>query len=49
MLVVKAGGRAIVANASNIVRSVVRVSAKRPVVLVHGGGDVVTEYCKASG
>ncbi|MEM2043076.1 MAG: [LysW]-aminoadipate/[LysW]-glutamate kinase [Nitrososphaerota archaeon] len=49
MLVVKAGGRTITANASNIVRSVVRASSSKQVVLVHGGGDVVTEYCRALG
>jgi len=48
-VVVKAGGRALIRNMRGILEDVARVAQERPVVLVHGGGDVVTEYSRRLG
>ena len=48
-VVVKAGGRALLRNMRGILEDVARVARERPVVLVHGGGDVVTEYSRRLG
>ncbi len=46
MIVVKAGGRTLLNNLENIVRSVAQL---RDVVFVHGGGDLVDEWEKRMG
>jgi len=50
LLVVKAGGRALMENMDNILDSIA-AAVKRgdPVVFIHGGGDLVTEYSKRLG
>lgn len=45
---VKAGGRALQSNLENIARSLASWSGE-PLVFVHGGGDVVTEYSRRLG
>ncbi len=42
MIVVKTGGRVIKNNLQNLIKSLSKVNEK--FVLVHGGGDLVTEY-----
>lgn len=45
LIVVKAGGRALEQNIDNILKSIaIRVAGGLKVVLVHGGGDIVTKY-----
>ncbi len=50
-LVVKVGGRALRANMQEILRDLARLvlEAGRRAVLVHGGGDIVTEFSKKLG
>ncbi|MEB3861911.1 MAG: [LysW]-aminoadipate/[LysW]-glutamate kinase [Desulfurococcales archaeon] len=48
MLVVKVGGRALMANMDGILEDLARASGEG-VVLVHGGGDLVTEYSRRLG
>jgi acetylglutamate/LysW-gamma-L-alpha-aminoadipate kinase len=45
LIVVKVGGRSLQKNLSNIVKSVAIHSRHHEIVLIHGGGDVVTKYC----
>ena len=50
LLVVKVGGRILNQNLDNIVESIARLVRKDyKVILVHGGGDLVTEYSKRLG
>ena len=50
LLVVKAGGRALMNNMDNILDSIAsRVKSGDLVVFVHGGGDLVTEYSRRMG
>ncbi len=50
LIVVKAGGRALMNNMDNILDSIAwAVKAGHRVVFVHGGGDMVTEYSKRLG
>lgn len=48
-IVVKVGGRVLNKNLDNIVRDVANISKDRDVVIVHGGGDIVSEVCKRLG
>ncbi len=48
-LVIKVGGRAVVRNLKGVLKDLAEVSKDREVVLVHGGGDVVTEYSRKLG
>jgi acetylglutamate/LysW-gamma-L-alpha-aminoadipate kinase len=47
MIVVKAGGRVIDKGFNSLVKSVAKYSGKA--IMVHGGGDQVTAYCKRLG
>ncbi|MEM0362034.1 MAG: [LysW]-aminoadipate/[LysW]-glutamate kinase [Sulfolobales archaeon] len=49
MYVVKVGGKVLEKNLLGVVESVSREASKTPMVLVHGGGNVVTEYCRRLG
>lgn len=49
MLVVKVGGRALTSNMDGILADVARAAGDERVVLVHGGGDLVTEYSRRLG
>jgi len=49
VLVIKVGGRALVSNLKEIVRDLASVAQEERVVMVHGGGDVVTEYSRRLG
>ncbi len=49
VLVVKVGGRALTSNLKEIVRDLASVALEERVVLVHGGGDIVTEYSRRLG
>ena len=50
LMVVKAGGRALMNNMDNILDSIARaVKEGHRVVFVHGGGDIVTEYSRKLG
>ncbi|NPA05767.1 MAG: [LysW]-aminoadipate/[LysW]-glutamate kinase [Crenarchaeota archaeon] len=49
MLVVKAGGRTLLANMDTILDDIAALAAKEEVILVHGGGDLVTEYSRRMG
>ncbi|MEB3773048.1 MAG: [LysW]-aminoadipate/[LysW]-glutamate kinase [Desulfurococcales archaeon] len=49
VVVVKAGGRVLKENLDGIVRDVASLADKGKVILVHGGGDLVTEYSKRMG
>jgi acetylglutamate/LysW-gamma-L-alpha-aminoadipate kinase len=49
VIVVKAGGRVIDANAEGLLKSVAAAAGSYKVVLVHGGGDEVTKYSKLMG
>lgn len=48
MIVVKAGGRALIKNRNGILDSIAS-RASMGIVFVHGGGDIVTEYSKRMG
>lgn len=50
VVVVKVGGRVLNSGADGVLDDVSRIAKEgRKVVLVHGGGDVVTRYCEAMG
>ena len=49
VVVVKAGGRVLKENLDGIVRDIAGLADKGKVILVHGGGDLVTEYSKRMG
>ncbi len=49
MYVVKVGGKVLDRNLAKVVESVGKEASKVPLVLAHGGGNVVTEYCKRLG
>ncbi|RUM46707.1 MAG: acetylaminoadipate kinase [Hyperthermus sp.] len=49
MIVVKAGGRALTENMEKIVTSIAEASKNHRIILVHGGGELVTEYSKRLG
>ena len=49
VVVVKAGGRVLKENLDSIVRDIAGLADKVKVILVHGGGDLVTEYSKRMG
>ncbi|MCS7111325.1 MAG: [LysW]-aminoadipate/[LysW]-glutamate kinase [Ignisphaera sp.] len=48
-IIVKVGGRVLNNNIDSIVEDAVNLSKDRNVVLVHGGGDIVSEFCKKLG
>ncbi|MEB3780236.1 MAG: [LysW]-aminoadipate/[LysW]-glutamate kinase [Desulfurococcales archaeon] len=48
-LVVKVGGRALLSNMDAILRDLARHTSSSKIILVHGGGDVVTAYSKRLG
>ena len=48
MIVVKAGGRALMQNRDKILDSIA-LRANRGIIFVHGGGDIVSEYSKRMG
>lgn len=48
-LVVKVGGRVLLRNLVGVIEDVARVARSVEVVLVHGGGDVVTKYSRRFG
>ena len=49
VLVVKVGGRALTKNLRGILEDLASISRELDVVLVHGGGDVVSEYSRRLG
>lgn len=49
VLVVKVGGRALVSNMQGILSDVASLADSKRIVLVHGGGDVVSEYSRMMG
>lgn len=49
MYVVKVGGKVIDRNMHGIIESVSREARVNRLVLIHGGGNIVTEYCKKVG
>ena len=49
VLVVKAGGRVLKENLDGIVRDIVGLANESKVIMVHGGGDLVTEYSRKMG
>ncbi len=49
MIVVKVGGRALEANMDNILSDIASIAGSYRVILVHGGGDKVTEYSRRLG
>ncbi len=48
-LVVKIGGRALLGNMNAIMSDVARHASSRKIILVHGGGDLVTHYSRRLG
>lgn len=49
VLVVKVGGRVLLRNFEGLLRDVASVSKGKDLILVHGGGDVVSEYSRRLG
>ncbi len=49
VLVIKVGGRALLSNMKEIVKDTASLADSRRVVLVHGGGDLVSEYSRRMG
>ncbi len=49
MYVIKVGGKVLDRNLPKVVESISRELSKTPIVLAHGGGNVVTEYCRRLG
>lgn len=49
VVVVKAGGRVLKENLEGIVKDIAGLADKGKVILVHGGGDLVTEYSRKMG
>ncbi|MEM2376843.1 MAG: [LysW]-aminoadipate/[LysW]-glutamate kinase, partial [Sulfolobales archaeon] len=49
MYVVKVGGKVLDSNLVNVVASISRVASQNPLVVVHGGGNVVTKFCERLG
>ncbi len=50
MIVVKAGGRALLSNMDSILEDVAELARRgEKLILVHGGGDLVTEYSRRMG
>ncbi len=49
VVVVKAGGRVLKENLDGIVRDIASLADESKVILVHGGGDLVTEYSRKMG
>ncbi len=48
-IIVKIGGRVLNRNIDSIIKDIAELSKNRKVVLVHGGGDIVSEFCKRLG
>lgn len=49
MYVIKIGGKVLERNLHGVIESIGRVALSNPVVVAHGGGNVVTEFCKRLG
>ncbi len=49
VLVVKVGGRALMRNLRGVLKDLAEISRMCDIVLVHGGGDLVTEYSRRLG
>ncbi len=49
MYVVKVGGKVVDKNLSNVIESVSKFARTVPLVFIHGGGNVVTEFCRRVG
>ncbi len=49
VLVIKVGGRALTSNMREIVKDLASLAEEERLILVHGGGDVVTDYSRRMG
>jgi len=49
MYVIKVGGKVIDKNLPGVIESVSKEAKNGPLIFIHGGGNVVTEYCKRIG